>query len=158
MYNMEAGMGGLVFSGRGEPGDPVPPYDPEGPAIPGDEHDVSQVTLTSTSTSIVLKRVELGNIEQVNTGQLEVTNVAGQARSLKQDYWPIIYKLQLRFNNIRSCDTLDIIQFLEDTLGQEINLIDLIEVKWVGIITSPQAEVTRNHSESFVLDFEGVKK
>lgn len=128
-----------------------------GSGLPEELLVVSQITLESATESITIKRVELGNVEQLNTGQSDRANLAGQARPLKQDYWPTIYSLQLRFNNIRPCDNQEVVQFLEDTVGQEIDLTDPSGLVWVGIITTPQAEITENRSHSFALDFEGVK-
>lgn len=143
MYSFEMGMGDIDFEGEG---------------LPAEVYTFSQITMSGDVASIVVKNVALGNIEQMKTGQKDRTNIAGEARPLKQSYWPTMYRLQLRFNHISQCNDIDVIQFLEDTVGQEIDLTDPRGVVWVGVITSPQAEITRHHTDSFTLDFEGVKK
>lgn len=119
---------------------------------------MSDIVLTSVvSGAITLTNVELGNTEQLINGQVDQPNLAGEVGVLKQSYWPTIYKLSYRLNKIRPCDSIDIISFLEATVGEEITLTDHAGIDWDGVITTPQAELSHGHSNSIVIDFEGNK-
>ena len=117
----------------------------------------SQITLTSAIYgSIILTNIEMGNNQQLINGQVEQSNIAGEVSVLKQSYWPSINKLYFRLNNIRPCDNLDIILFFENTIGEQLTLIDHAGIEWIGVIVTPQTELTLNHSNSIALEFEGI--
>lgn len=120
---------------------------------------VSQIVFTTTDAgSLSLMNVELGNIEQIKTGQIEQTNLGGEVSVLRQSYWPTIYRLSYRFNNISDCpEDLAIVEYLASSVGQLTTLLDHMGVYWVGCITTPQSELTVNHRKSIVIDFEGNK-
>ena len=120
---------------------------------------VSEIVFTATDAgSLSLINVELGNIEQMKNGQIEQSNLGGEVSVLKQSYWPTIYRLSYRLNNISDCyGPLDVIEFLASSIGQLITLLDHTGKYWVGCITTPQAELTVNHRKSIVIDFEGSK-
>lgn len=120
---------------------------------------VSHITFTATDAGVLsLYGVELGNIEQIKNGQEEQANLGGEVSILKQSYWPTVYRLSYRFNNINDCpESLAIVEYLASSVGQLITLLDHTGEYWVGCITTPQAELTVNHRKSIVIDFEGIK-
>ena len=120
---------------------------------------VSQIVFTASDAgSLSLMGVELGNIEQIKTGQVEQSNLGGEVLILKQSYWPTIYKLSYRFNNMHDCyGPLDVVEFLAASVGQIITLLDHTGKYWAGCITTPQSELTINQRNSIVIDFEGSK-
>ena len=115
----------------------------------------SQVTYTASPDTLVLPNVDLGNIRKIKTGQVELNNVNGEPIILKQSYWPTIYTLSYRFNNLCPLDLLAVIDFLATTLGKQITLTDHEGLGWLGVITTPQAELTNLYSETVTIDFEG---
>jgi len=118
----------------------------------------SQITFSADAGDLTIPYVELGNIEQIKNGQVEQSNVSGEVLILKQSYWPTIYKLSYRFNNISECPSdLEIIEYLATSVGQEITLTDHTGVDWIGCITTPVSELTKNSIHSINIDFEGVK-
>lgn len=120
---------------------------------------VSQIIFTATDAGrLALSNVELGDIEQIKNGQIEQSNLGGEISILRQSYWPTIYRLSYRFNNLSDCpNTLEIIEFLASSVGQIITLLDHTGRYWSGCITTPQSELTENQRKSIVIDFEGTK-
>ncbi|MEK0336322.1 MAG: hypothetical protein QQN41_02685 [Nitrosopumilus sp.] len=120
---------------------------------------VSQIIFTASDAgSLYLENIELGNIEQIKTGQIEQSNLGGEVSILKQSYWPTIYRLSYRLNNIDDCPSdREIIEYLASSVGQVITLLDHTGIYWSGCITTPQSELTINQKHSIVIDFEGIK-
>lgn len=120
---------------------------------------VSQIVFTASDAGeLSLTGIELGNIEQIKTGQIEQSNLGGEVSVLRQNYWPTIYRLSYRLNNIDDCPSdLEIIEFLASSVGQIMTLKDHTGKYWAGCITTPQSELTVNHQQSIVIDFEGTK-
>lgn len=120
---------------------------------------ISQIVFTSTDAgTLSLMGIELGNIEQIKTGQIEQSNLGGEVSVLKQSYWPTIYRLSYRFNRILVCPfNLEIIEYLAASVGQVTTLLDHMGIYWAGCITTPQSELTINQKHSIVIDFEGIK-
>lgn len=120
---------------------------------------VSQIVFTSSDAGILtLLHVELSNIEQIKSGQVEQTNLGGEVSILKQSYWPTIYRLSYRFNTITGCPfNLEIIEYLAASVGQVTTLLDHTGIYWAGCIITPQSELTINQKHNIVIDFEGIK-
>lgn len=73
--------------------------------------------------------------------------------------WPVARILQLGFSGICDATVPDIFDFLADSLGAEVGLLDWIGQQWRGIIIDPGAHMVtqgRENDNSLAMTFRGV--
>ena len=68
--------------------------------------------------------------------------------------WPKIQTLALTFSGLRSTEVQELLQFLDDHLGQQIGLLDWEHRHWIGVVMTPDDPVVQDDKDSFSASFE----
>lgn len=135
------------------------PFLGAGSPIPTTEPVLSTGTLTLIfeSTTLVLRNPEYNNQNVITSDRINRTNPGGSITIFVDPKWPKQQSLQVSVIGLTEVQVIDFLAFLEESLGRQIQLSDWEGRTWLGIVTTPDATVTRgkncNHKLSF--EFEG---
>lgn len=112
---------------------------------------------TSPTTTLVLRNPEWGNDDKLTYNRLNQTTRGGTLTVFADPQWPKFKTRSFEVIGLSDSTRDAVLQFLEDSLGQEIGLLDWEGRQWRGIITNPDTAVTQagacDHQVS--IDFEG---
>jgi len=110
----------------------------------------------SPTTTITLKRPNLGNIRANHYRKVLNTSRALDLKLHRPQSWPKYTILRYNFTNLSITMRDDLFAFLQASLGQEIGLRDFESRTWRGIITNPDAQLFQINRCHFgiTLDFE----
>lgn len=137
-------------------GDITPPSSTE-PSLT----QVNQVRLTwpysSPTLTIDLRSPELGNEFQTHQNRISRKSRGGSLIIYKDSIWPEFKVLTMSFDNKCGQDFSTVLDFLKQSLGQEIGLLDYESRQWKGIIRNPDTAIGREgpNDFNFNLEFEG---
>ena len=110
-------------------------------------------TLTFT-----IRNPDFGNSNAVRIESVNVETQHGILKQLRDSDWPTIETLTMSFSALNKQDADDFIDFVNQSLGQEIGLLDLKNRQWRGVITTPAQDIVqsmRNRGFSLGFTFEG---
>lgn len=140
--------------------DDDPEYEPPSATPP----TLGEATLTLTwpyvmpTTTLVLRNPEWDNREMLGFTRIVRETRGGTLEVYGDPDWPQTTTLSLTIEGLTTAQAEGFIDFLRDSLGQEIGLLDWENRQWRGIITTPDAEVT-DHGKScrraITFEFEG---
>jgi hypothetical protein len=134
-------------------GDSSSPVSPTPPTL-----GTATLTLTwpyvTPTTTLVLRNPDFGNQETHNFDRILRRTRGGDLEVFADDNWPKTKVLKLQVSDLTEDQANDFIQFLGDSLGQEIGLLDWENRQWRGLITTPDAEVTDHGSCKRAISFE----
>jgi hypothetical protein len=121
----------------------------------------SNVTLTSTTTSIELTVPEFNDEDNIEHHRISRQTRSGELIVFKDSLWPVIETLTYEFKGLSQAQGKALLAFLNDTLGQTITMVDFRGEVWNVRITNPDANLTQNDGAdcegfSIKLDFEGT--
>lgn len=143
------------FIGAGVPGDPPPPS--ATPPVLG----YGRLTLTyppdiPTST-VTLRNPDWGNTDTLASDRINRVSRGGTLIIFNDPMWPTQQTLQLAVLALTEAQVSELLTFFKATLGLLIRLADWEGRSWLGIITTPDATVTRNRdcSHNVTFEFEG---
>lgn len=95
------------------------------------------------TTTLVLKNPEFGNSDTIRFTKIDRVTRGGDRKFFSDSNWSETQSFRLTISNI--CDTTatidQIINFLNDSLGKEIGLLDWEGRQWKGIVVVPETEV-----------------
>jgi hypothetical protein len=115
----------------------------------------------SPTYEVVLRDPVVGNEETTDLGVVNRQTRAGEAKSVRPADSPTIVTNKYQFEALTKTVRDDLVDFLENTLGLEIKLVDHNGSIWYGVIISPAIElITLNDSCSYNVGFDyvGVKQ
>jgi len=141
----------------GEGGDPA--YE----AINTTPPTLSTGTLTLTypfvtpTTTLVLKNPALGNTSVFSRSAVHRKTRGGDDVVAADPSWPTTEVQTLVIENICEADIDAVIEFLNDTLGQKIGLLDWENRQWSGVVIAPQSDIIQAGRDqwTFTLVFDG---
>lgn len=109
------------------------------------------------TTTLVLRNPDFGNQTTLNFSRIFGETRGGTLIVFSDPTWPKIVTLSMQISGLSEAQTVELLDFLGDSLGQEIGLLDYENRQWRGIITNPDAEVTDNGDcrKTVSLQFEG---
>jgi hypothetical protein len=146
-------------------------YDPgvgEGP-IPGPS--MTDPVLIRRSTIILtypyvspIFTLELRNPQFDDTEQLEYRRINRKTRGntlkvYRDNIWPSAERLIYSFDNLKEIDRTNLLRFMQDSIGQEIGLLDYESRQWQGILITPNSTIEREDRPGWdaTIQFEGVQ-
>lgn len=141
----------------GEGGDPA--YE----AINTTPPTLATGTLTLTypfvmpTTTLVLKNPALGNTSIFSRSAVHRKTRGGDDVVAADPSWPTVEVQTLTIENICESDIDDLIEFLNNSLGQKIGLLDWENRQWSGVVLAPQSDIvqTGRNAWRFTLVFDG---
>jgi len=95
-------------------------------------------------SSITLRAPEFGDRDRNQYDRINRESRGGSLKVFRDPDWPKERILAMNFTGISDNDVDDIIEFLEDTLGQRVGLRDWHNRVWFGLIVTPDSPVVRN--------------
>lgn len=125
---------------------------------------LSHATLTLTwpritpTTTLVLKNPEFGNQDVITLVRVDRTTRGNERKIFTDQNWGITQSFILTIQNICEANvTVDeLIDFLNDSLGQEVGLLDWEGRQWKGLIVEPETSIEANvGGYGLQLTFEG---
>lgn len=109
------------------------------------------------SQTLVLRNPVFGNIDRLEFQRINRESRGGTLLIYADPNWPKQQVMALQIDSLSEEKKVQLVTFLQSSLGQEIGLLDHENRQWRGIITTPDAEITHvgncNYSVSF--EFEG---
>lgn len=112
---------------------------------------------SSPTTTLVLRNPEFGNSDKLTYNRLNQTTRGGTLTVFADPQWPKFKTRSFHVTGLSDAMADSLLQFLEDSLGQEIGLLDWEGRQWHGLITNPDTAISHegdcDHSAS--IDFEG---
>lgn len=106
---------------------------------------------------LVLRCPELGDTEQIVKNRL-LENARGlRLRDYRRSIWPAYRQLKYEFLGLKEEDQANILGFVKDTQGLEINLLDYNDRIWTGVISNPGLKVSHLNEFNYAttIEFEG---
>lgn len=111
----------------------------------------------SPTTTLVLRNPDWGNEDKRTYTRLNQTTRGGTLTVFADPQWPKFKTLTVQLTAITDDMRTALLQFLQDSIGQIIGLLDWEGRQWSGLITNPDTAVTQagqcNHGVS--IEFEG---
>jgi hypothetical protein len=146
------GLGGCDATKTYSPyaGGDTPVIRPVAPAL--DRHsDVIFFTPTgpicTATSSITLRTPNFGDRDRNQYNRVNRESRGGSLTIFRDPKWPKIRTLVMDFSGLKDTEVDGILTFLEDTLGQQIGFRDWNGRVWTGIITTPDAAITRTGTD-----------
>jgi hypothetical protein len=121
---------------------------------------LNRTTLTLThpyvapTTTLVLRNPQFNDKDRLNFNRINRETRGGTLIVFADPKWPKTQTLAVQIDALSQAKAANLIDFLRDSLGQEIGLLDWDGRQWRGIITTPEAEVTDNGPCDKVIVFE----
>lgn len=140
-----------VWSGA-NPSCPVPPT----------HRDTVQLYCNSSTLikalTLELRNPDFGDSEQYEPMRINRRSRGGTLHIYRDSNWPVSRRLVYTFSQLSESDKKDLLEFLEKTVGLEIQLTDFESRVWNGVITTPSADFEQHSMElnRVTLQFEGA--
>mgnify|MGYP001473499403 CR=1 FL=1 len=122
----------------------------------------STITLTypytSPTNTLVLRAPELNNVEALKITRVLNKTRGGDLNLFRAPFWLQIYSLSYKINSLTQQQAYDFLDFIQESLGKDIGLLDYESRQWQGLIVNPNkliAQLKRNCSYSAELEFQG---
>lgn len=111
------------------------------------------VTLTYGSLSMTLRNPDFENVDRIEVSRISRKTRGGDLVIYRDPAWPTTRSFDLKFSFLSEIQTRNLLRFLDQSLGQNIVLVDWEGRSWTGIITTPLAEVTQPGRENKTAHF-----
>jgi len=114
----------------------------------------------SPNQTLELRNPDFNNSELVSHNRINRKSRGGTLQIFRESTWPSAQRLKMTFSYLPNVDRVALLQFLEDSLGQEVGYLDHESRQWRGVILTPAAQVAEEkysgcgHSAS--LEFQGT--
>jgi hypothetical protein len=142
----------FVGAGSGE-------YTPPSTTTPTLSSDTLTLTYpyVSPTTTLILRNPAFSNKDRLIFNRINRVTRGGTLIVFADPQWPKQQRLTLQLDALRPQQILDLIDFLEESLGKEIGLLDWEGRQWKGLILNPDTDLVQPAREdrSVVIDFEG---
>lgn len=124
--------------------------------------EYTPIILTIGSRVLTLSVPEFGDESRIEHHRIARETRAGDKIIYKDPIWPVGETLQLSFQDLSQTQASQLLQFVEDTLGQTVLLTDHFGIVWSGIIINPDLDVEQANSAACSgfeteIQFEGVR-
>jgi len=139
--------------------------DPSDPSIPATPPTLGSADLTLTfpfsapTSTIVLRKPEFGNDDTLQFSRIDRRTTGGDRKIFSDPSWGDRENLRMNIENLCELNvTVDeVIDFLNDSLGAEIGLLDWENRQWKGYIDTPNTDILKrpNDKYAFELSFIG---
>jgi hypothetical protein len=106
--------------------------------------DFTPITLVYGPITLPLCIPDFGDKDEINVTRVNRETRAGGRIIYKDPIWPIVETLTFKLSNLNQIQVKTLLDFIQNTLGTTITLIDHYGTTWVGIITNPEAQAEQN--------------
>jgi hypothetical protein len=132
------------------------PFLGSGSSVPATGPTLTSGTLTLTygMTTLQLRNPEFQNQHVVSNDRINRTTRGGTITVFSDPKWPKQQQLKVQVKGLDNLQVRGFLSFLTESLGQQITLADWEGRTWVGIITTPDAGITRDRGCKNALSFE----
>jgi hypothetical protein len=110
--------------------------------------------LVSPTTTLVLRNPDFGNNDRLSFQRINRVTRGGTLVVFADPNWPKQEVLSVTVSWLKRQEADALLTFIQDSLGQEIGLLDWEGKQWRGIITTPDASITHNGRHNRVISFE----
>jgi hypothetical protein len=107
------------------------------------------ITLAQGSLSVTLRNPDIGDSETIESRRIQRKNRGGDLIMFRDPIWPKFQTLSYEWSFLKRNDLLSLLEFVKETLGQEITLTDYNGRTYTAIITTPSEEVTQAGRKNF---------
>lgn len=111
------------------------------------------VTLTFGTKTITLRDPDFGNGEKLDFTKITRRTANGDLVVYRDSAWPSSDILNLTFSYLSQKQVQDLLSFIDVSLGQNVTYVDNEARSWIGIITTPAADVSQPAREGFSAQF-----
>lgn len=126
-------------------------YSPAGglrPVVPAmikqDDIQLYYPVYSPFETSVTIRAPEFGNRDQISFDRINQETRGGSLKIFADPTWAKEQILILQFVALTEDEAQDVLDFFQETLGKEIGIRDWENRLWRGIITTPDAQLTRH--------------
>lgn len=130
--------------GSSDPNSPTPPpstYSPES----GTEGFRLQYPASGMVTDeVVLRNPNLGEKDRIGYARINRETRGGTLIIYADPIWPKIETLSMNFSGLSRAKAFELLEFMEDHLGEDIKLIDWENRAWTGVISQPQDPIVQD--------------
>lgn len=111
------------------------------------------ITLTQGALSVTLRDPDFGDTDVIESRRIQRKNRGGDLILFRDPIWPRTETLNFEFSFLSKLQLNQLLLFIEETLGQEITLVDYNGRSYNGIITTPSGELSQAGREDFKAKF-----
>jgi len=107
---------------------------------------------------LTLKNPEYGDTEQVVKKKIVNDTRGLVAKVYRRDIWPAYRRLVYEFQGLCEDKVQPILDFVRQTQGLEIELLDYNDRIWTGVISNPDLEIRQDNHDNYntTIEFEGI--
>lgn len=124
-----------------------------------DPESTSTFTLSWSGTTVTLRNPKFGDADKYEATRINRLTKGGDLQIFRDPMWPDQEILSVEFEYLNSTQAADLLDFIHNSLGQKITVIDQYNVTWHGYIITPEAEVIQNKRIGYgaKFDFQGTQ-
>lgn len=130
-----------LFVGSTTDPDPISPPSITVPVLGDGTLTLTYPFVTPTST-IILRNPDFGNSERLEFNRVQRETRGGTLVLFADRKWPKQQVLSLDISALSETQAQDFLDFIAESLGKEIGLLDYENRQWKGIIVNPDAALT----------------
>ena len=104
--------------------------------------------------SVTLRAPNLGNKDRLSFNRILRETRGGTLIVFADPIWPKIQTQVLSFSALRRTEAQDLLDFIDDYLGQEVGMIDWEQRFWRGIISVPDEPIVEDSFNSYTVSFQ----
>lgn len=106
-----------------------------------------------------LRAPEFGNSERLQTTRINRESIGGTLQVFSDPEWPRVHQLVMQFAGLKQEQARELLDFIEDTLGAEIGLLDHERRIWRAIITNPNEAIIQDSRTRYsaTIEFEAER-
>ncbi len=125
------------------PNAPDPP-DANPPAIAQQDYVILNYPVDNPTETIILRGPEIGDIDRISQQRVAQQSRGGNLIIYRDPKWPRIQQFILNFRGLSESEAQALLDFINISLGQLVELIDWEGRSWPGVITSTTDPIVRN--------------
>jgi len=113
----------------------------EAPALTRRDTTVLTWPYAAPTLTVEIPAPEFNNQEKYNVRRVNRKSRGGTLDIFRDDSWPSVRNFDFQFEWLSDDQRVDILNFLDVSLGEEIGMLDFESRQWRGIILTPSSEL-----------------
>ena len=116
------------------------------------------IQLTYGSITLILRNPSFGDNDVKEFRRINRRSRGNALHIFRDPIWPVANRINYTFNDLSDKDKSTLLSFIENSIGQQITLVDYEQRNWLGVIITPSADIkqTLEQDNSVTLQFEGL--
>lgn len=111
------------------------------------------LTLTKGSLSVTLRNPDFGDTDAIESRRIQRKSRGGDLILFRDPMWPKTETFTFEFSFLSRPKQMQLLQFVIETLGQEVTLVDYNGRSFNGIITTPSEELAQAGRDNYTAKF-----